>query len=80
MFEFFIIFILVWWIIFFMVLPFKNAPSEKIIDGHAKSAPHNPRIFIKISITTAIAIIVSLIIKFALNINADLINKFLLNN
>lgn len=80
MIEFFIIFILVWWIIFFIVLPFKNSPPKITIPGHAKSAPHNPRIFLKIFITSAIAILASLTIKFTLDLNEGFIRNFFLNN
>lgn len=49
-------FIIVWWLVLFMVLPFGAAPSEEITPGTARSAPAKPRIWIKFLITTLLAI------------------------
>lgn len=51
------VFIIVWWLVFFMVLPFGAHPVEDddIGKGHATSAPKKPRIVTKMLITTVIA-------------------------
>ena len=49
-------FLVIWWLILFMVLPFGAAPPEEVGDGHARSAPAKPRLLIKILITTALAV------------------------
>lgn len=55
----FFVFILVWWVVIFAVLPFGNkAPEEKVI-GHASSAPANPRLMKKFLWTTAISIVIT---------------------
>ncbi|MEM7043992.1 MAG: DUF1467 family protein [Pseudomonadota bacterium] len=51
-----ITFLVIWWLILFMVLPFGAAPPEEVGEGHAASAPAKPRLLIKILITTVLAI------------------------
>ena len=52
-----VVFVIIWWCVFFTVLPWGNrAPDEPEL-GHADSAPANPRILLKAGITTAIAAI-----------------------
>lgn len=48
-------FVIVWWLVLFMVLPFGAAPPDDIQAGNARSAPAKPRMLIKILITTALA-------------------------
>lgn len=52
-------FAIMWWLIFFMVLPFgvRTAEEEGIEreEGHAPSAPVAPRLWRKAAITTALA-------------------------
>ncbi|HLB07801.1 MAG TPA: DUF1467 family protein, partial [Alphaproteobacteria bacterium] len=49
-----LIFVIVWWLVFFMVLPYGNrpgAPSE-LPAGAVESAPERPRLWLKAAITT----------------------------
>jgi len=48
-------FVIIWWLVLFMVLPFGASPPDEIEPGHARSAPARPRMLIKILITTALA-------------------------
>ena len=50
-----VIFIVCWWLILFMVLPFGAAPPEEVSEGHASSAPAKPRLGLKLLITTILA-------------------------
>jgi len=50
-----ITFIIVWWLVLFMVLPFGARPPDSIEPGMAPSAPARPRIALKMLITTALA-------------------------
>jgi predicted secreted protein len=52
-------FLVIWWLILFMVLPFGVAPPEVVEKGHASSAPAKPRLLIKLLITTVLAIVVT---------------------
>ena len=50
-----IVFILIWWMVFFSVLPWGNRPAQTPESGHADSAPLKPRLGLKILLTTGIA-------------------------
>lgn len=50
-----VVYILIWWWVLFMVLPFGARPAKAPEEGHAPSAPEKPRILIKLLITTIIA-------------------------
>ena len=52
-----VVYILLWWWVFFMTLPFGNKPPEDLGDGHAASAPERPRLWIKAGASTVIAAI-----------------------
>ena len=53
--ELLVLFAVVWWLVFFMALPFGVRPPEEPGRGHAPGAPDNPRLALKASITTAIS-------------------------
>lgn len=57
-------FLVIWWLIFFMALPFGAAPPDEPEKGHATSAPANPRLWTKALITTLLAIIVTYGVAF----------------
>jgi predicted secreted protein len=48
-------FVIVWWLVLFMVLPFGASPPDEIEPGMAPSAPARPRMGLKVLITTVIA-------------------------
>ena len=48
-------YILLWWWVFFMVLPFGAKPAEEQIPGQAASAPEKPRIVTKMLVMSVIA-------------------------
>jgi len=51
-----VIFVILWWIIFFMILPV-GIVTDKAEGGNMNGAPKNPNIKIKMLATTAITII-----------------------
>jgi predicted secreted protein len=53
------VYVIVWWLVFFMVLPWGIRPvdPDDVAKGHAESAPKKPRILLKMAITTVIAAI-----------------------
>jgi predicted secreted protein len=61
-----IIFVIVWWLVLFMVLPFGARPPDQVEPGMAPSAPARPRMGIKIAITTAIALALTALILWLL--------------
>jgi predicted secreted protein len=62
--NFVFVFILIWWVVIFAVLPFGNAPSEKadMALGQARSAPAKPRLKQKFIWTSIIALIINCIV------------------
>lgn len=58
----FIAFLMIWWTSLFAVLPWGNRAAEKPEEGHATSAPANPRIKMKFLVTTGISIVLWLIL------------------
>ena len=51
----FMVYVIVWWLVLFTVLPFGNRAPDVAEPGHVESAPERPRLAIKALITTAIA-------------------------
>jgi predicted secreted protein len=45
----------VWWLIFFMVLPFGAQPDERPAPGTVESAPARPRLLLKAAVSTVLA-------------------------
>jgi predicted secreted protein len=52
------VYIVVWWVVLFTVLPWGVQPPDKPQLGHATSAPEKPRLLLKFAVTTVIAGIV----------------------
>lgn len=48
-------FAVVWWLVFFMTLPFGATPDENPAPGHVESAPARPRLLLKALIATILA-------------------------
>jgi predicted secreted protein len=61
-----VIFVIVWWLVLFMVLPFGARPPDEVEPGMAPSAPARPRMGLKIAITTAIALALTALILWLL--------------
>ena len=60
--EIVVTFVLTWWLVFFLALPWGNQPEDNPMVGQASSAPKNPRIKLKIWVSTGITIIITLIL------------------
>ncbi|MEX0758604.1 MAG: DUF1467 family protein [Tistlia sp.] len=57
-FESVVVYLLVWWLTLFCVLPWGVRPSDSPEPGHEPGAPERPRMWRKILITTALAALV----------------------
>ena len=55
-------FIIIWWLVLFMVLPWRAQPSENLLPGNTPSAPDNPLIALKALVTTGITVILFAIV------------------
>ncbi len=66
------VFVIVWWVVLFAVLPWGVRPPEEAEPGMAESAPTRPRIRLKFLVTTALAVVIWLVV-FAV-VESDLIS------
>ena len=60
----FLIYIIVWWIVLFTILPIGIRKQDKVEKGHAEGAPQNPQILKKFIITSLIAFVLWLLVFF----------------
>ncbi len=59
-----LIYILIWWILFFILLPLKIKVPDKTKVGHAKSAPSRPFLLAKFILTSLISGIILFFLIF----------------
>lgn len=52
-----VVFMIIWWVLFFPILSMGNHVPDQHEPGCADSAPENPRITLKMTITTILTII-----------------------
>ena len=57
-----VVYVLVWWITLFAVLPLWVTPAEPDDPGHAAGAPQRPRMLLKLAITTVVSALIWLLI------------------
>ena len=57
--TFVFVYVLVWWIVIFCILPYGNTAHQDKGLGHAGSAPANPRMKQKLWITTIVSLVVT---------------------
>lgn len=62
-----VVFILLWWWVFFMSLPFGIKMPDVVGNGHATSAPEKPLLWRKVIISTAIASMLFIIIYWIID-------------
>ena len=67
-----VVFVLSWWLIFFMALPFGVRRTEVVDPGHDPGAPERTRLWTKVAVTTALAMALTILIHFA--VEADLVS------
>jgi predicted secreted protein len=61
-----VVFLIVWWLVLFMVLPFGARPPDEVEPGMAPSAPERPRMGLKFAVTTVIAAVLTPLILWLL--------------
>ena len=62
-----VVFVIVWWLVLFMALPFGAAPPEEVEPGMADGAPAKPRLGVKMLVTTVIALGITLAIAWVVD-------------
>ena len=67
-----LVFVVIWWLIFFMVLPWgvrtAKEAGEDVEAGHADSAPVKPQLWLKAAVTTLIAAVILGLILASVNL------------
>jgi predicted secreted protein len=61
------IYIVIWFVVLFAVLPWGVRAPEKVEPGHAESAPDNPRLWLKAGITTVVALAIWGIVYYVID-------------
>jgi predicted secreted protein len=61
-----LVYLVVWWLVIFMVLPWGVKPPDNPEPGHATSAPNRPMLWRKAAITSVITAVVWVIIYLAI--------------
>lgn len=64
--EVFVTFMITWWMVFFLILPFGNVWDEPA-QGMAASSPSNARLKLKFIISTIVTIIITLIVYYIMS-------------
>lgn len=54
----FAVYVVIWWLVLFTVLPWGVRPPENPVPGQATSAPDRPRLLLKFGVTTVIAAVI----------------------
>lgn len=68
-FSYFLFFVVIWWVLFFILLPFKNEIPNNWQIGNAKSAPIKSYLLVKFIITSVLSFIILItLIYFELNL------------
>jgi predicted secreted protein len=66
------VYVVIWWMVIFCVLPLGVTPANESHLGHDAGAPANPRMGFKVLVTTGIATVLFAIVYFI--IHSDLIS------
>ncbi len=53
-----VVYILVWWVTLFAILPLWVTPADRDDPGHGAGAPQHPHMLRKLALTTAIATVI----------------------
>ena len=64
-----IIFVIVWWVLFFMALPFGIKKPVSSISGQDSGAPEKPKLWLKFFVVSIISLILTIIINFIIRNN-----------
>ena len=76
-----IVYVMIWWIIFFSVLPFGIRSNKEVfkenIGGMDPGAPKNPKIGKKFFVTTLITTIIFIVIYYLVEIDLLNLREFL---
>ncbi|NKB57061.1 MAG: DUF1467 family protein [Alphaproteobacteria bacterium] len=55
-------YVVLWWLVFFMVLPWGVSRAENPEPGHEVGAPDKPRLWLKVGVTTLVSAVLLAIV------------------
>ncbi|MGN6670968.1 MAG: DUF1467 family protein [Candidatus Nucleicultricaceae bacterium] len=61
-----VLYLMIWWLVLFTVLPFGIERDDAFVLGTDRGAPKNPRLWVKLAITTGISFLLWFLASFAL--------------
>ena len=64
-----VLYLIIWWLALFIFLPFWVTKQKKTKKGHDPGAPENPRLKLKIILTSIFSFIIWLIIFVIIKLN-----------
>ena len=62
-----VVFTIVWWVFFFMLLPWGVRRIEEPVEGHDRGAPVNPKLWRKALGATVLGAIATVVINWVVN-------------
>ena len=65
--EISVIFVVIWWLVLFMVLPFGIQKDDEIVGGNDPGAPKNPMLKKKIILTSVLSFFLAIIVSVIKN-------------
>ncbi len=65
--EIIVIFVVIWWLVLFTILPLGVQKEDKILGGNDPGAPKNPMLKKKIILTSVISFFLSIIVSIIKN-------------
>ena len=68
-FEWFVIYIVIWWVLFFIFLPIGIRKSNTKVLGQDSGAPEKPYLWKKFIVVSILALLLTLIIVYVINNN-----------
>ena len=65
--EIIVIFVVIWWLVLFTILPLGVQKEDKIVGGNDPGAPKNPMLKKKIVLTSIISFFLSILVSIIKN-------------
>ena len=65
--EIIVIFVIIWWLVLFIILPFGIQRDKNVVEGNDPGAPKDPMLKKKILITSVISFFLSIIVTIIKN-------------
>ena len=58
------VYFIIWWVVIFAVLPWgvTSVSDDEVVQGQERGAPRNPKLLLRIAVTTVVAAVIWLIV------------------